>query len=323
MPSVYSQLLNRWSDVILQWQKRRSPVLREIRLTQKNIYILPTRFGLLMALVTFLMGVGATNYQNNLIFITTFACMTLGVLGILLTFNNLVSTRFSIHPINPIFAGEIARCRISAASNKTHFAVNLNFKREDIQSLDILPKAEQHSDLSLSFATRGIYSIPPIRVSTQYPFGFFQAWSWLFFDAQVVVYPQPLKPEDIHLAKASGDSDYTDQYKDGIEDFYGLKAYQSGESMSRIHWKSYAQEKGLQTKHFVDYVSDPDSFNFDAFEESSTEKRLSYLCYLVLEAARQGRQFGLILPGRTIPVNSGVEHQDACLLALAQYGTNS
>ncbi|MEE4245001.1 MAG: hypothetical protein V2I33_06305, partial [Kangiellaceae bacterium] len=57
---------------LLNWQKSRMPVSRSVRLKQRNTYIFPTRYGFLLGLIILLMGVGATNYQNNLIFIALF-----------------------------------------------------------------------------------------------------------------------------------------------------------------------------------------------------------------------------------------------------------
>ncbi|NVJ50505.1 MAG: DUF58 domain-containing protein [Gammaproteobacteria bacterium] len=308
---------------VLHWHSKRSGLGNEVQLNHKTIYILPTRYGLLMLGITILMAVGATNYQSNLIFIATFACLTIGLMGILLTFNNLIYIQFSLHPVRPIFAGENARLIISATAKKQHIAVNLGFKNSVNQTLDVTARAEQRVELSETFMTRGVHPVPAVKVSSQYPFGFFNAWSWLLFANKVIVYPAPIEPPTEQTSSSGDGNELSDNYRAGIEDFYGLKAYQPGELMSRIHWKSFAREKGLQTKLFVDYISDPDVFDFDHFDSAATEMRLSYLTYLVVQANRQSRPFGIKLPQQTIAIGSGEDHLHKCLYALATFGKSS
>ncbi|WP_144393388.1 DUF58 domain-containing protein [Pleionea sediminis] len=309
---------NAFLNKIEVWQKARAPRANTIALNQKNTYIFPTRYGFLLLLTVILMGVGATNYQNNLIFVATFLSMTIGLLAILLTYNNLVGLTIACHPPKPAFCHENLRLSLTVYSKKEHYAIGVGFKGQNIQTLDIESESENRQEISLPCQRRGEFLLPKVQCKTYYPFGFLQAWSWLFFDTHYIVYPTPIEPDSYNANNAGRGSENEEMVRVGTEDYYGLKTYQKGDSLSRIHWKSFASGKGLQTKQFVDYQSNPYIFDFDAFETRDTEKRLSYLCYLCLQANKDNSVFGLQLPGQMIEPEQGDEHLHRCLTALAK-----
>jgi hypothetical protein len=53
---------------------------------------------------------------------------------------------------------------------------------------------------------------------------------------------------------------------------------------------------------------------------SDTEKKLSALCFHVLQAHHDQRPLGMNLPGAIIPTGTGLAHRNHCLQALALYG---
>lgn len=312
-------ITQRFNRKLLAWQKQRAPISKRVRLTHRNTYIFPTRYGFLLALTILLMGIGATNYQNNLVFIATFTVIALGLVSIMITYNNLVGIQLTVHAPEPIFAGQSARFPISLTSEKDHFAISLRTESGALQTLDVQAGAEQRVEVSQLCKTRGIQTINRVRCQTIFPLGFLQAWSWVFLQAECVVYPQPLEPDARFESGRSLNDDYSDQYQTGVEEFYGLRSYQKGDLLSRVHWKSFAREKGLQTKEFVDYLHDPDAFSYDDFPGVDKETRLSYLCYLLVQADREGKRFGLVLPNLFIEVDAGPEHLHKCLKALATF----
>ncbi|NVJ59306.1 MAG: DUF58 domain-containing protein [Gammaproteobacteria bacterium] len=299
-----------------RWQKRRSPPQSDVTLNQRNTYIFPTRYGFLMALMILLMGIGATNYQNNLIFFATFFALTIGLLSIVLTFNNLVALRFSPHEPEAVFAGSKVKVPISVTSEKAHNAVSLSFKHGPAQSFDVLPNTETRIVLVTQCTKRGHNTLPKVKVSSIFPFGFLQVWSWLFFSMDYLAYPKPIAPS-FGATTGHQQDEHSNDFQSGTEDFYGLKKYEAGESLSRIHWKSYARGKGLQTKEFVDYLSDPNVFDYSQFEQVEHELRLSYLSYLIKQAAENNEVFGLKLPDIYIVPSKGEKHMHECLKALA------
>ena len=90
--------------------------------------------------------------------------------------------------------------------------------------------------------------------------------------------------------------------------------------MSRIDWKALARERGLFSKEFVAYQSQTLVFDWDDFPATEEELRLSYLCFLVVDASKNNYEFSLRLAGTSIANSSGNHHTKQCLEALALFG---
>ncbi len=304
------------------WQKKRAAASKTFCLTQKNTYIFPTRYGFLLAAIAFLMGVAATNYQNNLIFIACFMVIAIGLIGIILTYNNLVGLTITIHPIEPVFVNNSINIDLSLHSDKSHSSVSLGFKNSVMHSLDIFENEDNRIRLKLPTTKRGQYFIPAIRCQTIFPMGFLQAWGWVYFDSQYFVFPEPKSPPDSVGIDQANDSEYSEQYKLGGNEFYGVRAYQKGDSFSHIHWKKFAQTEKLHVKSFVQYLSDPEQYDFEQYDGFDLEERLSFLTFLILSAEKNGQSYGLILPTLSIPIGQGEQHLFRCLCTLACYQQN-
>ena len=73
------------------------------QLRHRNVYILPTKQGLIFAVLLMLMLIGAINYNNNLAYLMTFLLASLSVVAILHTYRNLLRLLVTIGHIEPRF----------------------------------------------------------------------------------------------------------------------------------------------------------------------------------------------------------------------------
>src|SRR5687767_15590056 len=80
-----------------------------IVLSQRRIYILPTRHGLLFAVVLLILLTGSINYTLGLGFVLTFLLFALALNGMIHTFRNLANLRVTGGRAQPVFAGDVAR----------------------------------------------------------------------------------------------------------------------------------------------------------------------------------------------------------------------
>jgi uncharacterized protein (DUF58 family) len=103
----------------------------------------------------------------------------------------------------------------------------------------------------------------------------------------------------------------------GDEEFAGLRAYQPGDNLRKIAWKSLARGQDLMTKEFHGYQSGELWFDATNTQGAAFEVKLCRICHWILLADQRGIAYGLILPGVRIPPASGDQHRDACLKALA------
>jgi len=97
---------------------------------------------------------------------------------------------------------------------------------------------------------RGVYSLGPVRVTGGDPFGFVQHDIELDERAELVVYPRivPLEQLGIPSRRPFGDLRSRDRLFEDPLRFAGVRDYQPGDPLSRIHWKASAATGRLAVK---------------------------------------------------------------------------
>jgi len=303
------------------WLDRRIPAANNITLHHRQTFILPTRFGYMMLFILILMLIAATNYQNSMAFLLTFTLGSLGFNVILQTYRNLTGINIKTRRTDAVFAGQSLDIPIiiSTVEQRNYYSVGFGTPKEVQQVVDIPAGKIQKTLIRVNPKRRGWYSPGRLYIVTSYPFGLLRVWSWFQFKQQYLVYPAPIEPVTIDLT-ASGKIEHDKgNMTVGNEDFSGIRSYRKGDPKRKIHWRAYAREQGLHTMEFVEPEGKSSLLDFDSFAGSSTELRLSYLCYLVLQAESSGERYGLKLPGTFIDVDHGSKHRQRCLQVLALF----
>lgn len=131
---------------------------------------------------------------------------------------------------------------------------------------------QMHVSYRCFFAERGIYRLGPVQIACQFPFGLVKAWF------------QQLETADLHVAPRLGElKPAWNKRRDALavgmasaarrrgwlpEEFFGLRAWQQGDSTRAIHWRSTAKRGELIVKQF-DQPTDRDfALALDLFEAS-------------------------------------------------------
>ena len=70
-----------WRARLRAWWQSRLPLTDTLLLTQRNVYILPTRAGWMLAVTLLVLLVGSINYQLNLGYLLTFLLAGSAVAG--------------------------------------------------------------------------------------------------------------------------------------------------------------------------------------------------------------------------------------------------
>src|SRR5438552_212539 len=215
----YSQAYN-----FFQWVFRKhAPEPGVVFLSQRRVYILPTRHGLTFGLAVILMLIGSINYNLSLGYVLTFLLAGLGIVSILHTFRNLAHLYVSAGRVAPVFAGDTAQFEL-IFENKSDF---------DRHSLDLACRgvrvscnapAHQHcsSALPVKAEKRGWQQLERVTVDTRFPLGLMRAWSYVQPDMRALVYP---RPDSAPLPLTHSDSDTGDAISagPGPDDFAGLR----------------------------------------------------------------------------------------------------
>lgn len=289
-----------------------------ITLDRRRVFILPSRFGLLFVLVLLVLWMGAINYNNGLAYVLTFLLGALSLVSILHTYRNLAGLTFSAGRALPVFAGEQARfvIRIDNPGGVRH-AVAVRVAPQP----PVLTDVEQHGHVTLALPAtkRGYLNLGRFTVSTVFPLGLFRAWSHLDLDLHCLVYPHPAAPQDLPASSLSARGDYGAGR--GTGDYTGLRAYQMGDSLRHVHWKSAARSEELLVKQFDGGGAQELWLDWHTLPHADVETRLCILCRWVLDAHAADYRYGLRLPAREISPAHNEQHRHECLKALALFGT--
>jgi len=276
----------------------------------------------MMLFILILMLVAATNYQNSMAFLLTFILASLGFNVIIQTYRNLTGINIRTRGVDAIFAGQYLDIPIivSSTEDKHHFSVGFGNLVEVQQVLDIPAGGSREAMIRVLPEDRGWFHPGRLYTATSYPMGLLRVWSWFQFKQQYLVYPTPVDPGTI-IQNAAGKID-NEQGEMGIgnEDFAGIRSYRAGDPKRKIHWRAYAREQGLHTMEFVEPEGKSSILDYDSFAGIESELRLSWLCFLVLQAESSGERYGLKLPGTLIEPDHGNKHRLQCLKTLALFG---
>jgi uncharacterized protein (DUF58 family) len=305
-----------------QWlSRRRGAAEREILLGQRRIYILPTRFGVLFAVVLLLMLTGSINYALSLGYILTFLLAALAISTILHTFRNLAGLRLTAARTAPVFAGDVARFPICIDNPALaeRYSLTLARAKREIALLDVPAETKVIATATVAAPRRGVLKPGRLTISTRFPLGLFRAWAYLHLDAACIVYPRPA-PAGVPLPRAQVGAAAAFAHARGSDDFAGLRSYLAGDSPRHVAWKAAARGQTLLTKQFMADTEGELWLRLDALsDELDIEEKVSRLARWVLEADAARLRYGLDLPGLSVPLACGGVHRERCLEALALF----
>jgi uncharacterized protein (DUF58 family) len=293
-----------------------------IRLTQRRIFILPTRAGLLYVAALLAMLTGAINYSLALGHALVFLLAGLGLTGMLHTFRNIYGLTVTPGRCTPVFAGETARFPLFFTNERNAARLALELRAGDDTApvpLSIAARAGGEAAVAIPATTRGWLDLPRIQLSTAYPLGLFVAWSYLMPAMRCLVYPRPLTTAlPAPQAATAGDVRHGEG---GQEDFSGFRERQPADSPRHVAWKASAREGGerpLLVKQFAGGTREELMLDWDVTPPGATsETRISILAGWILAAEEGGAAYGLRIPGLELPPACGDAHCRDCLEALA------
>lgn len=303
------------------WVDKRSTKANGHRLHHKNLYILPTAAGwgfLALAFVVWLLG---TNYQNNLILALAYFQVSLFVVAILHTYNNMAGLQVDCLGGAPGYAGERLSFKLRMRSSNRfgcHY-LRLGWRGNKIKVIDCAGSTAEHVEVELLAQQRGRLRPPMLLLRSEFPLGLVTCWAWLNFATDVIVYPKPSKVSLPSAAKDGDDSQGVELHGPGNDEFIGYRTYRSGDSTRNIAWKQYARERGLHSKVFASVSAEAEDLHWQSFFNGDTELALSQMTYCALQLSKKNRKFGLTLPHVEINRGEGEAHLAQVLRELALY----
>lgn len=301
-----------------RWLQKRGPLKPPFTLVYRQIYILPTRFGVIFGVLLLAMFLGALNYNNNAALFLSFLLAGTAQFSTFRTWRNLAGLHIGTVNAETVHAGEAVDLQINLRDTQ-HIKrpiLEIDSGKSGLLQYDLDPDMNINAITQIPSTQRGWLECPRLRLSTVYPLGLFRAWAYIQPHKKCLVYPAlPQSLPAMPLPKAGVGNKR--QSHDPDADFAGLRAFRDGDHQKDIAWKASARNTQLISRDdppvaFTEYL-----FRLDDAIDSSIEKRISILTGWLLKAETLQAHYGIALPGVEIAPAKGAAHLHHCLKALA------
>jgi uncharacterized protein (DUF58 family) len=306
-----------------QWWQARLPLSDTITLTQRNVYILPTRPGFMLGATLLVLLVGSINYQLNLGYLLTFLLAGCGIVAMHVCHGTLRGLTMNLTTPDAQFAGTSTTLSIVLTNERSapRYGIGLavlDATHEDRWVWTDVPALGQ-STVQVAFKPerRGLHRVPPLTAETRFPLGTFRVWTVWRPAAQVLVYPKPEPfPPPLPAGEPRAGGIVTARAETTGE-FDGVRTYRRGDPLKLVVWKKVAKADELVSRDSQQAQRYELWLDFTQTGHVDTEHKLSRLAAWVLQAERLGLDYGVRLPGHKVPPGTGEVHKRRCLEALA------
>lgn len=307
------------------WLSRRNvPTAGTHRVTRKNVYLLPTRAGVTLGMVIFVMLVASVNYQLALGYTLCFLVTAVAIVSMLHAWRNLTALILRPGRSAPVFVGDFAELIVFVTNPGRHerFALSLFVSgAADPEDFDAPADCDTRVAVAIPARERGWLQVPRLRLETRFPIGLWRAWTWWQPAVRILVYP---RPEVGHVPLPAGvpGSGEGETCGSSQEDLAALRPWHPGDSIRRVAWKAVARTDSgeLLVRQFEGGANSSAEFAWDQLPgDWDTERRLSRLTRWVIDAESAGIAYSLRLPSVSVSADSGPAHRDRCLELLATW----
>ena len=331
LPRPLAYLQNRFR----KWFENRLPLADHVTLTQRTVYILPTRPGLMLGVTLLTLLVASINYQLNLGYLLTFLLAGSALVGMHVCHGTLRGLAMNLIAPPAQYAGAMAAFDIKLLNDKKSIRHGIGLRvlnpggettktlAQDHWSWADVP-AQGSSTVQVAFQPqrRGLHRLPTLTAETRFPLGTFRVWTVWRPAAQVLVYPAPetnAPPLPPGEPRSGGAANASRAQNTG--EFDGVRSYKRGDPLKLVVWKKAVKAdesgNGLVVRDTQQAQQHELWLDFMQAGPLDAEHKLSRLCAWVLAADKLGVSYGLRLPTLAIKPASGEVHKRQCLEALA------
>ena len=287
----------------------------------QRIYIVPSKRGLAFLITLLLMLTASINYSLSLGYAICFLLSGLFAATLLHTYRNLAGLSIVAISVEDTFAGSHATFSVVLKNShkRPRHGIRLA-NQDDIHSrVRIDGDSQESAMLVIPVLSRGVCKLGRLTLQSDWPLGLWTCWSYLHVPHHALVFPSPeADAPPLPMIAAASDGTHAQTALQG--DVSGLRAYQPGDSLGSIAWKSAARGLGLQTRTFDDEAGPMQTlFDIDRTQILGLEARLSRLCAWILQAEQQRCEYALKLPGTFLDAGFGQEQRQKALTSLALY----
>jgi uncharacterized protein (DUF58 family) len=300
-----------------------------VKIERRRIYILPTRFGLMLTALLVAMLIAGLNYSSNLGLAFAFFMASTVLVAMHHCHRNLlgltVDVKLEVDAIAGADAAFFFMLRNESAVDRCDVEVRLGTASEPPRALveatrSVAIGGYEEVMLAVPVPDRGVSRWNQFELRTTYPFGWFRAWTYVQAPLTAFVAPAPVGNRPLPaVAAASGEAVRSESR--GEEDFAGLRSYTPGIPLKHMAWKTLARGGEPAVRVYGDLGARPDWLEWSSLDGLDAEARLSQLSRWIGECETgHQRPYGLRIPGVEIAPGTGSAHRWRCLRALACHG---
>jgi uncharacterized protein (DUF58 family) len=290
-----------------------------ISIGRRRIYILPTRFGIMLAAILAAMLIAGLNYNSNLALAFAFLMASMALVTMHHCNRNLLRLSVDVTTEVDAFAGREAMFEFELRNASNVDRRDIEIRCLKAAAMGSVPAGESETiEVIATVSQRGVARVDQFELRTRYPFGWFYSWTYVQGPITIYVAPAPAGTRTLPSAGAKGTGTHSEAR--GDEDFSGLRAYEPGVPLKHMAWKVLARGGEAAVRSYSSLAAQPEWLEWSALDGLGSEARLSQLCLWVLESDSAQRPYGLRLPGKEIAPSGGAAHRFACLRALAAFG---
>ncbi len=313
--TLYKKYHQTWNDFTFNRAKKGK--LGE--LTAHNLYILPTSFGVIYAIVVCTLFLCAINYQISLIFFMTFFMVIAAMVSAYKAQDNLKGLQIHCLNVSDAIAGKAIQIQLILVSEQeTRYDVICQFYNQNTRTNNQIPSGKTYMTLSLSTDKRGVFLLPKLKIASYYPFGLFYAWGYIYFASSYYVYPKPVSPG--FWPRFESKQSHANLFLTGDDELYELKkTTEPWRQANQVAWKITARGQGW----YVKTLNTPEGLfvhlNINDLPKVDIEHSLENLSFWLHQAEENGYFYSLQLNEIKTPTSKGSAHLTQCLRQLASY----
>lgn len=342
---------------ILFWQR----VRKFFGVTSDRIYILPTWYCLVFNMLLLVLFVASFPLRNPSLLVLVFAMVFIQLLSMVETHVNLREIEIEPTGVNLLEAGQQSEIAIQTRSRESSFGLNFrflegdlakefadgvvhrgvlrkiilsefvyalfkSFRSESIKAFDFVTVSRDPKFIRLPILskTRGYYRLPPIIVSSFFPFGLFRAVKIASLESYYIAYPAPRaskrQTESFDQVAQDVQRASSGAHLNGGDDYNHHREFLAGDPLRRIDWKA-SSRRGLK---IVKVFGSSGLVRSNVLRWRDTiaaddEGKLSELAFSVIKSSQDGVFFSLELPQQKTRIASGENHKRECLKLLATF----
>ena len=267
--------------------------------------------GLVFSLGALAVGFAAMNTANNLLYLLLGAMLGLIVVSSWLSEQAIRGLDVRRHTPYGVTVGHEVRIQYEVINHKRRLSsLAVELREQGLPGTAFLPRVgageETTARSANRFVRRGIYPLGTVTISTSFPFGLFLKERDVEIPGELVIWPRhdralrapapgagKSRALGIALTRAAGTRG----------DYRGLREYRPRDDPKDIHWRSSARFEVPVVREYDRDSSESLWICLDLAGQPSEESEalVEVTASLAARAQAEGKRFGLVVGGRTVP----------------------